>query len=167
MHSTALYSAESPRIKTHTYLPSYTHNIFHLPPTRALPPLLLLPTHPTLALTGSDLATSGRRLPGSKLRQPLYGGSPTVAQCLPCKLANCLKLREPPKTVQRGGVCANLLRSAACSSSITFHMREPAPLCPYKATSSPSPPTSYSPVTPPYSSHPSTPPEKVCHVPGQ
>ena len=33
MHSTAaVYSAESPGIKTHTYLPSYTHNIFLLPP---------------------------------------------------------------------------------------------------------------------------------------
>ena len=139
MHSTALYSAESPRIKTHTYLPSYTHNIFHLHPTRALPPFSCLPTHPTLALTGSDLATSGRRLPASKLRQPLYGGSPTVAQCLPCKLANCLKLREPPKTVQRGGVCANLLRSAACSSSITFHMREPAPPVLIKPPPAPAP----------------------------
>ena len=90
MHSSAMwssiYSAESPGIETHTFLPSSTHNVFLLPPhtstssTWPPPPAYT----PTLALTGSDLATLGRRrLPGSKLRQALYGGSPTVAQCLP------------------------------------------------------------------------------------
>ena len=88
MHSSgAVYILQNlPELKpTHSSLPPpTTYSFCH--PTQALPPLglLLLPTHPTLALTGSDLATLGRRrLPGSKLRQALYGGSPTVAQCLP------------------------------------------------------------------------------------
>ena len=79
---------------TLTPLPTPTTHIPSAPPTNTLPALiyLLLPAHllllllhepPTLALTGSDLALSGRRLPGSKLRRSLYGGSPTVAQCLP------------------------------------------------------------------------------------
>lgn len=56
-----------------------------------------------------------------------------------CKLANCLKLREPPKTVQRRGVCANRLKSEAACSSITFHMREPAPSVLIKPPPAPAP----------------------------
>ena len=140
MHSTAVYSAESPGIKTHTYLPSYTHNIFHLPlNTQALPPpvptpICLSPFSSYLhclhlhlqAVTWLPQAGGGCQAANSG--KPYMEDHPPLPNASPCKLANCLKLREPPKTVQRRGVCANWLKSSAGCSSITFHMREPSVL---------------------------------------
>ena len=172
MHSSgAVYILQNlPELKpTHSSLPTpTTYSFCH--PTQALPPLglLLLPTHPTLALTGSDLATLGRRrLPASKLRQALYGGSPTVAQCLP--LLQTCKLPKTVRTAQNRAKTWSVCKPAKERSSLLVHNLPYARACPSVLIKPPpaSPPTSYSPVTPPYSSHPSTPPEKVCHVPGQ
>ena len=135
MHSSAaVYILQNlPELKpTHSSLPPpTTYSFCH--PTQALPPLglLLLPTHPTLALTGSDLATLGTLEVARQQTQASLIWRITHRCPMPppsCKLANCLKLCEPPKTVQRRGVCANRLKSEAARSSITFHMREPAPL---------------------------------------
>ena len=133
-----------PELKpTHTSLPTpTTYSI--CPPLKALPPLvsslvclplLLLPTHPTLALTGSDLATSGRRLPGSKLRQALYGGSPTVAQCL---LLQTCKLPKTARTAQNCAKTWSVCKPAKERSLLLLHnlpYARACPLCPYKATS--------------------------------
>ena len=153
-----------PELKpTHTSLPTPTTYSICTSPTCAhsyLPlPLLLLPTYTAYTCTYRQwlgyLLLGRRRLAGSKLRQALYGGSPTVAQCLPlqtCKLPktartaqNCAKawsVCKPAKEQQRRLLVHNLPYARA--------------FCPYKATSTQPPPlTSYSPVTPPYSSHPS------------
>ena len=91
-------------------------------------PLLTLHTTP-LALIGSDLATLASWLPGSKLKRSLFGGSPTVAQCL---LLQTCKL---PKTARTAQKCAGKAYSAQTGRpSVTLHMREPSPSFLIKST---------------------------------
>ena len=90
---------------------------------------------------------------GSKLRQALYGGSPTVAQCLP--LQTC-KLPKTARTAQNCAKAWSVCKPAKEQQRRLLHNLPYArAFCPYKATSTQPPLTSYSPVTPPYSSHPS------------
>ena len=142
-----LRSLSVPGIKS-TLPPPTTYSVCLLP--------ALVPTHTTqdhchlcclplltlhtilLALIGSDLATLASWLPGSKLKRSLFGGSPTVAQCL---LLQTCKL---PKTARIAQKCAGKAYSAQTGRpSVTLHMREPSPLFPYKVNSSQA---SYSPV---------------------
>ena len=142
-----LRSLSVPGIKS-TLPPPTTYSVCLLP--------ALVPTHTTqdhchlcclplltlhtilLALIGSDLATLASWLPGSKLKRSLFGDRPPLPNASSCKLANCLKLLEPPKSAQ-----GRRIARKPAAPSVTLHMREPSPLFPYKVNSSQA---SYSPV---------------------
>ena len=80
------------------------------------------------------MATSGRRrLPGSKLRQALYGGSPTVAQCLP--LQTC-KLPKTSRTTQNCAKTWSVCKLTKEQRRLLLHnLTYARAFCPYKATS--------------------------------
>ena len=108
----------------HLCLPHTTQDHCHL----CCLPLLTLHTI-LLALIGSDLATLASWLPGSKLKRSLFGGSPTVAQCL---LLQTCKL---PKTARTAQKCAGKAYSAQTGRpSVTLHMQEPSPSFLIKST---------------------------------
>ena len=137
VHSTAaVYSAESPGIKTHTYLPSYTHNIFHLPPhtstssTWAGSPFssylhtlhlhLQAVTWPPWAGGGCQAANSGK--PYMEDHPPLPNASPLLLQT--CKL---------PKTARTAQNCAktwSVCKPAKERSSLLLHNLPYARACP-------------------------------------
>ena len=115
-----------PELKpTHTSLPTPTTYSICPPHTKALPPLV--PTPICLSSFSSYLHSLHLHLQAVTWLPPEAGGGwqaansgkpymedhPPLPNASPCKLANCLKLREPPKTVQRRGVCANRLKSSS------------------------------------------------------